>query len=85
MRGLALLRSTLRVRHASHQVVVKEVPPQSVLEKAVEGTLKKTGADKNGYFGRAVPYTDVHHSRFQTYYSLEAVMRDKRLPQPVPK
>ena len=48
-------------------------------------SLSATGADAKGYFGRAVPYTNVHTSPLQTYYNLEVVMAAKRLPQPVPK
>ena len=48
------------------------------------GTLKTAVADKQGYYGRSVFYSNVHTSPYSTYYTLETTMRDKRLAQPVP-
>lgn len=30
--------------------------------------------DENGYFGRAIPYTDLHTQDYKTYYDLEITM-----------
>eukprot|EP00047_Mylnosiga_fluctuans_P004175 m.233090 g.233090 ORF g.233090 m.233090 type:complete len:83 (+) comp12457_c0_seq1:37-285(+) len=48
-------------------------------------TASKAPATGTKYFGRTVPYTDVHTSQLETFYATEITVRSKRLPQPVPK
>ena len=50
----------------------------------IAASLKTSAVDAQGYYGRSVSYTSVHTSPYATYYSLEPIMRGKRLPQPVP-
>jgi len=42
-------------------------------------SLDTAVADSKGYFGRSVPYTDVHTAQMDTFYDLHISMKDSRL------
>ncbi|EGD78370.1 hypothetical protein PTSG_09437 [Salpingoeca rosetta] len=51
---------------------------------AAESKYKTDVANEKGYYGRSVPYSNVHTSQLDAYYDLTLEMANKRLPQPRP-
>mmetsp|Transcript_31334 Transcript_31334/g.82119 ORF Transcript_31334/g.82119 Transcript_31334/m.82119 type:complete len:108 (-) Transcript_31334:124-447(-) len=83
------VRAAGPARQVSGSAAVLAAKPNA---KATKPTAKPAGhihdvaggKDSNGYFGRAIEYTELVSQSYNTFYDLEVTMRNSRCEQPKP-